>query len=134
MKRLLIAAVAASLALLVAAPVSAVTVPEGLTGTITIVATTETTVTVHAEQTGGEPVRLVLEHFCYQGETYVGKEYVRFTGSTDATFSIGPRTFKGNAATPTECWVYLTHYMQSSTAVVLDGADTLGSYLASLAP
>ena len=106
--RRLVAAVL--LAFLVVSPVTAASAPPpGLVGTLAIVSATATSVTLHAEQTGGSLVTLTIEHYCYVGDVYAddsvyaGFQRVRFSGSADAIFNTGPRTYHGRLLVPTEC-------------------------------
>lgn len=128
MRRLLAALV---LALLIPSQVLAASgPPPGLAGTLAIVAQDVTSVTLHAEQTGGDPVTLTVEHYCYENanqpnEVYGGMEKVRFVGSVSATFHTGPRTYHGKLVTPTDCWAFLMFYYSSSRAVMLDFKVTL---------
>lgn len=117
MKRLLAAVV---LVLTVVSPVTAVEVDPNLTGTVTVTDRTATTVTVRAEQTGGEPVRLRLEHYCYQGDVYGGSEEVAFKGSITVTLSTASRRYKGATVTPNRCEAFLIRYLPSATLMILD--------------
>src|SRR5512135_2391412 len=77
--------------------------PAGLVGILTITARNTETVTLHAEQTGGAYVRLTLQHTCYDNTTRPIQQ-VKFTGSTDATFDIGPRQVRGHLLYPSFCY------------------------------
>ncbi len=100
--------------------------PPGLAGTLAIVASDSVSVTLHAEQTGGELVTLTVEHYCYADPTtFAGMEKVRFSGSADMTFNIGPRTYHGKDMIPTSCWAHLSFYFSSSRVVLLDYVTTL---------
>jgi hypothetical protein len=99
--------------------------PPGLAGTLAIVAQDATSVTLHAEQTGGSPVTLKVEHSCYEGAVYGGGEKVSFVGSADMTFNIAPRTYHGHLVTPTNCWATLNFYYSSSRVMVLAYQVTL---------
>ena len=118
--------------LLIASPVAAASSPPaGLAGTLTITAKDATTVTLHAEQTGGSLVTLTVEHYCYVGDVYAsdsiyaGFQKARFTGSADLTFNIGPRSYHGSLLTPTSCWALLEFPYSSSRVAILARADTL---------
>jgi len=116
------AVASAALVIALAAPVSAA----DLTGTMSFVAISGDYVTIHAEQTSGDPVTLRIEHSCRSDTVYGPIETVRFTGSTDATFYVGPRKLKGQTLVPVACWAWLTYQMPSQTALILDGINTLG--------
>ena len=96
---------------------------EDLAGTLVITAKDANTVTLHAEQTGGEPVTLTVEHGCYVGNvsagTFAGVEKVRFTGSADMTFNIGPRTYHGQYLVPDNCGASMSYYMTGNTSIFL---------------
>lgn len=100
--------------------------PAGLAGTITIVAKGVNSVTLHAEQTGGTLVKLMLENTCYIGSYYdpdnvfVGTQTVTFVGSVTFTFNTGPRTVHGRVLVPTDCWADLGYYFSSNRAILLD--------------
>lgn len=101
------------------------------TGTLAVVGSTATTVTLYAEQTGGDPVKLTIRHYCYVGDNYAsdsifaGSDQASFTGSATVTFDIGPRKVKGKTLTPDNCFAYIMYQMPSQTALVLAGVDTL---------
>jgi len=114
------------ISLVFATGVTAATPPTGLAGTMAVTARTATTATIHAEQTGGAPVTLRIEHNCRQGRVGSPITVVKFLGSTDATFNIGPSRIKGRDFIPEACWAWLTYQMPSQTQLVLAGVNTLG--------
>jgi hypothetical protein len=125
MKKICIAILTAVLCLSVLPARAAGDPPPGLAGELTIVAKDAVSVTLHAEQTGGTPVTLMLEQYCYQNNIYAGMERVRFTGSTTVTFNIGPRTYHGQLLTPTDCKAEIWYYYSSSRGMYLAGVTTL---------
>lgn len=121
--RSLLAALA--LALLATPTLAASGPPPGLAGSLVIVSSDASSVTLHAEQTGGTPVTLTVEHYCYQGEVYGGFQRVRFVGSADMTFDIGPRSYHGQIVTPTDCWALLEFFYSSARVEILGEVVTL---------
>jgi hypothetical protein len=104
--------------------------PPGLAGTLTIVSQDATSVTLHAEQTGGDPVRLTLEQICYNADPWTQSTMwettkVRFVGSVDVTFDTSSGTYKSQQFTPVYCIAYLMFYFSSSRAIALAGVVTL---------
>jgi hypothetical protein len=100
--------------------------PPGLAGTLAIVAQDATSVTLHAEQTGGEPVTLSLEHTCYNADDTAWQNVtVKFSGAVDRIFNTGSFTFHGRTHSPADCHATLNFYYSSSRVVILAGVDTV---------
>lgn len=104
--------------------------PPGLAGTLVIVAQDASSVTLHAEQTGGDPVRLSLEQICYDTKPWTQSTMwettkVRFVGSIDVIFDISSGTYKSHQFTPVYCVANLFFYFSSSRAIALAGVVTL---------
>jgi len=126
MKKIWIALLIAVLFLSVIPSQAAGDPPPGLAGTLSIVTKDANTVTLYAEQTGGTPVTLTIEHYCYAVSTddvIVNK--VRFIGSITSIFNISVRTYHGHVFTPTSCWAYLTYDFSSNRQIVLAEVTTL---------
>lgn len=100
--------------------------PPGLAGTLTITAQDAVSVTLHAEQTGGEPVTLSLEHVCYNADDTAWRvDTVRFVGSVDATFSVEGGTFHGHPWLADNCNAQLWFYYSSRRGIFLAVVSTL---------
>jgi len=112
--------------LLLVQPVAGRAFPPNLNGTLVIVASDAVTVTLHGEQTSGEPVTLLVEHFCYDAvHDSVARQTASFVGAADMTFLIGPRTLKGKSFTPTSCWGLLEYQITGNTELIFAEVDTL---------
>lgn len=96
--------------------------PPGLAGSLAIVAQDASSVTLHAEQTGGDPVTLSLEHTCYNADDTAWRaETVRFVGSVDATFSTLGGRFHGNDWIADNCKAEVWIYWSSRSAMFVAG-------------
>jgi len=96
--------------------------PPGLSGTLMIVAQDASSVTLHAEQMGGEPVTLALEHTCYNADDTAWRaETVRFVGSVNATFSTLGGRFHGNDWIADNCKAEVWFYWSSRSAMFVAG-------------
>ena len=99
--------------------------PPGLTATLTITAKDAVSVTLHAEQTGGDPVTLSLEGYCYNADqTAYRVDTVRFVGSADATFSTEGGTFHGKPWIAVSCKAEVWFYFSSRQGLFLAGVVT----------
>jgi hypothetical protein len=99
--------------------------PTNATGTLTFVGRTATSVTLEFTQTGGDPVKVYVDSYCYQGDVFAGSEKVAVSGHALVTFNTGPRKFRGKVLVPTECWSTAYVWLGSSAVQILAGVETL---------